>query len=49
MNTSLSVCSLNTNGIKGNLAYIDILCKDYDNLFTCEHWLQNDEKYLDLP
>ena len=45
MNT-LSICSLNTHGIKGNLAYIDLLCKDFDILFTCEHWLRNDEKYI---
>ena len=39
----LNIVSLNTNGARGNLLYIDYLIKNNDIMFCCEHWLNKYE------
>ena len=39
----LKICSLNTNGAKKNLNYIQYLIKNYDFIFLCETWLLDSE------
>ncbi len=39
----LKIVSLNTNGARGNILYIENLIKNNDIVFCCEHWLN--EKY----
>ena len=46
MSKEIKICSFNTHGIKGNLAYIDYLCRNHEILFLCEHWLHKGEKYI---
>jgi len=39
----LNIVSLNTNGARGNLWYIEYLIKNNDIMFCCEHWLNKYE------
>lgn len=40
----IKIASLNTNGARGNLLYINKLTELNDIVFCCEHWLNNKEK-----
>jgi hypothetical protein len=39
----LNIVSLNTNGARGNLLYIEYLIKNNDIMFCCEYWLSKYE------
>jgi hypothetical protein len=43
---NFKISSLNTHGIKGNLAYIETLNKKNGIIFIYEHWLLPSEKYF---
>ncbi len=40
----IKICSLNSHGIKGNLAYVEKLSSENDIVFISEHWLYNNEQ-----
>ena len=42
----LKISSLNTNGARGNLVYINKLIEKSDIVFCCEHWLNKYEKNI---
>ena len=37
---TLTISSLNCNGLKGNIGYVTKLTSNHDVTFICEHWLQ---------
>lgn len=42
--SNIKICSLNTQGINGNWAYINQLISIYDICFISEHWLNKYEE-----
>ena len=40
------ISSLNTNGIIGNIIFVEYLINNSDITFLQEHWLYNNNKYI---
>ena len=42
----IRIAALNTNGVRGNLLYVNKLTEDNEIIFCSEHWLNKNESYL---